>query len=111
MNDAVAQVIRSFKDSTGNYLWQPGLADGTPDRLLGRPVYRLNTMSNQLTATQKIIVFGDLSYYWIVDFGQETLKRLEELYAATGQVGFRAYRRVDARVVLADALRVLRVKA
>lgn len=111
MNDAVAQVIRSFKDSTGNSLWQPGLAEGTPDRLLGRPVYRLNTMSNLLTAGQKIIVFGDLSYYWIVDFGQETLKRLEELYAATGQVGFRAYRRVDGQVVLADALRVLCVKA
>ncbi len=112
MNDAVAQAIRSFKDSTGNYLWQPGLAAGVPDRLLGRPVFRLNTMSSQIsTAGSKIVLFGDLSYYWIVDFGQETLKRLEELYAATGQVGFRAYRRMDARVMLADALRVLRVKA
>lgn len=112
MNDAVAQTIRGFKDSTGNYLWQPGLAEGTPDRLLGRPVYRLNTMSSQIsTPSSKIVLFGDLSYYWIVDFGQETLKRLEELYAATGQIGFRAYRRMDARVVLADALRVLRVKA
>ncbi|NJO07453.1 MAG: phage major capsid protein [Chloroflexaceae bacterium] len=112
VNDAIAQIIRTFKETTtGNYLWQPGLQSGTPDRLLGRPVYTLNTMDNAVTANKNILLFGDLSFYWIVDFGQEALKRLEELYAATGQVGFRAYRRMDARVMVGEAIQVLRVKA
>lgn len=113
MNDLVAKVVRTFKEATtGQYLWQPGLQAGQPDRLLGRPVYTLNTMdSGTTTAGQKILVFGDLSYYWIVDFGGEAMKRLDELYAATGQVGFRAYRRVDGRVMLGAAIQVLRVKA
>lgn len=111
MNDAIIQSIRKLKEATtGNYLWQPGLQAGQPDRLLGLPVYTLNTMDDTVADGKNIAVLADMSYYWIVDFGEQTMTRLNELYAATGQVGFRAYRRFDAHVMLPEAIRVLQVQ-
>ncbi len=57
------------------------------------------------------IIFGDLSYYWIGDRQGITFKRLNELYAGTGQVGFLATRRLDAKVVLKEAIQILQMKA
>lgn len=117
MNDLTAKVVRTFKESTtGNYLWQPGLQAGQPDRLLGRPVYTLNAMAGLTGATSqtagtKFLCFCDPMYFWIIDFGGESIKRLDELYASMGQVGFRAYRRVDSRIMLQEAIQVMKVKA
>lgn len=108
-NDAVIQIIRSLKETTNQYLWQPGLQAGQPDMLLGRPVYTLNTMTDSTASGSKCLVFGDLSYFWIVDFGAQAVRRLDELYAANGQVGFRAYRRVDSRVMLDEAVKILTI--
>lgn len=110
MNDATAKLIRKLKDSDGQYLWQPGLQAGQPDRLLGRPVYTNNTMATA-AVNAKTLLFGDLSYYWIADFAGLSMKRLEELYAANGQVGFRWYKRMDANVMLAEAIQVLQQAA
>jgi len=41
------------------------------------------------------IAFGDFSYYWIADRQGRSFQRLNELFAATGQVGFKATQRVD----------------
>ena len=41
------------------------------------------------------MAFGDYSYYWIADRQGRSFKRLNELYATTGQVGFLASERVD----------------
>ncbi len=111
MSDTLIKSVRKLKESgtDGQYLWQPGLQAGQPGTLLGRPVYTLNTMSSTIGADEKVIVFGDLSYFWIVDFGQESMVRLNELYAETGQVGFRMYRRFDSHVVLSEAIRVLQL--
>lgn len=117
MHDLTAKVVRTFKDATsGQYLWQPGLQAGTPDRLLGRPVYTLNVMdsltgSSGQTAGKKFLAFCDPAYFWIVDFGLESIRRLDELYASMGQVGFRAYRRVDSHIMLQEAIQVMKVKA
>jgi HK97 family phage major capsid protein len=105
MNDTTIKAIRKLKESTtGNYLWQPGLTAGQPDTIMGRPVYTLNTMPELGTADNKVIIFGDLAYYWIVDFGSESVRRLDELYSGNGQVGFRAYRRIGGNVMLDDAI-------
>jgi HK97 family phage major capsid protein len=105
MNDTTIKAIRKLKESTtGNYLWQPGLTAGQPDTIMGRPVYTLNTMPELGTASNKVIIFGDLAYYWIVDFGSESVRRLDELYSGNGQVGFRAYRRIGGNVMLDDAI-------
>ena len=51
-----------------------------------------------------------LKSYWISDREGRTFQRLNELYAATGQVGFRATQRVDGRLVLGEALKCLQMK-
>jgi HK97 family phage major capsid protein len=38
-------------------------------------------------------------------------KRLDELYAATGQVGFLGRERVDGKVILPEAIKVLEMKS
>jgi len=106
MNDAVMMAVRKLKDSTNQYLWQPGLAAGQPDRLLGRPVITNNNMAT-IAASAKTVLFGDFAYYWIFDRQDLTIARLNELYAANGQVGFRAFKRFDGHVMLSSAFRVL----
>jgi len=109
LNDSTIKAIRKLKDGNGQYLWQPGLKEGEPDKLLGYKVVTSAWMP-EIAAGAKPILFGDLSAYWISDREGRTFQRLNELYAATGQVGFRATQRVDGRLVLAEALKCMQIK-
>ena len=87
LNDSTIKAIRKLKDNQGQYLWQPSLTAGAPDLLLGKPV-RTSAYMPAIAADAKTVAFGDFSYYWIADRQGRSFKRLNELYAATGQVGF-----------------------
>ena len=110
LNDSTVKAIRKLKDGQGQYLWQPGLKEGQPDTLLN---YRLVTSPYmpEIGAGKKVILFGDFKSYWIADRQGRSFQRLNELFAVTGQVGFRATQRVDGRLVLAEAMKCLAVKA
>ena len=108
LNDSTVNALRLLKDKNGQYLWQPSLKEGTPDMLMGRPVYT-STAFPGIGAGQKAVAFGDLSYYWIGDREGITFRRLNELYAAKGQVGFLATKRVDAKLILPEAVKVLQL--
>ena len=82
----------------------------TPDTLLNRPVYTSSFMP-AIAASAKTILFGDLGYYWVADREGRSFKRLNELYAPTGQVGFLASERVDGKLILPEAVKVLAMKA
>ena len=110
LNDSTIKAVRKLKDSTGQYLWQPSLVAGTPDTLLGRPV-KTSAYMPVIAAGAKTIAFGDFSYYWIADRQGRSFKRLNELYAANGQVGFLGSQRVDGKLVLSEAVKVLAQKA
>ena len=110
MNDSTVKAIRKLKNGNGDYLWQPSVTAGTPDTLLNRPVYTSSYMP-AIAASNKVILFGDLGYYWVADREGRSFKRLNELYAATGQVGFQSSERVDGKLVLAEAVKVLAMKA
>ncbi len=110
MNDSTVKAVRKLKDANGQYLWQPSLSAGTPDTLMGRPVYTSAYMP-ALAAGAKGVLFGDLSYYWVADRQGRSFKRLGELYAPTGQVGFLATQRVDGRLILPEAVKILQQKA
>lgn len=97
VNDSTLKMIRKLKDGDNQYLWQTGLVAGAPDTLLGRPIYSSTAMP-AATAGLKSVVFGDLSGYTIADRTGRTIQRLNELYAVTGQVGFRAFGRCDGKV-------------
>jgi HK97 family phage major capsid protein len=110
MNDATVKAIRKLKDGIGQYLWQPSLQAGTPDTILNRPLYT-SAYVPAIASGAKSIVFGDFSYYWVADRQGRVFKRLNELYAATGQVGFVATQRVDGKLILPEAIKVLQQKA
>lgn len=110
MNDSTVKAIRKLKNGNGDYLWQPSLTAGTPDTILNRPVYTSGFMP-AIAASAKSILFGDLGYYWVADREGRSFKRLNELYATTGQVGFLASQRVDGKLILPEAVKVLAMKS
>ncbi|OPZ85954.1 MAG: Phage capsid family protein [Firmicutes bacterium ADurb.Bin419] len=110
MNDTTVKAIRKLKDGNGQYLWQPSIALGQPDTILNRPLKTSAYVPN-IEAGAKTIAFGDFSYFWVADRQGRSFKRLNELFATTGQVGFMATQRVDGKLVLSEAIKVLQQKA
>lgn len=99
----VVQQIRKFKDLFNQYIWQPGLSAGEPDRILNRPFYMSEYAPNTLTAGNYIGVCGDFTKYEIVDALDMEVQVLMELYALTNQVGYIARMETDGMPVLAEA--------
>ena len=110
MNDSTVKALRKLKNGAGDYIWQPSITSGTPDKILNCPVYTSGFVPAIASAT-KSIIFGDMDYYWIADREGRKFKRLNELYAPTGQVGFLASQRVDGKLILPEAVKVLQQKA
>ncbi|WKY46116.1 phage major capsid protein [Eubacteriaceae bacterium ES2] len=110
LNDATIKAIRKLKDGNGNYIWQPSITAGTPDTILNSPV-KTSSYVPTIAAGAKTVAFGDFSYYWVADRQGRSFKRLNELYATTGQVGFMATQRVDGKLILPEAIKVLKQKA
>lgn len=109
MADGTVKMLRKLVTGVSGdktYLWQPGLVNGEPDRLLGRPVY-VSEFAPAATTGLKPIVFGDPSYYYIGDRQQISMQRLNELYAGNGQVGFRQFKRTDGKMALSAAVRCM----
>lgn len=67
--------------------------------------------SSEAAAGSRPMLFGDFSYYWIADREYRSFKRLNELYAANGQIGFLASQRVDGMLMLKEAVQALEMKA
>ena len=109
LNDATVAAIRKLKDENGQYLWQPALHDGDHETLLGKRIYTSPFMP-ELQAGQKSVLFGDFTYYWIGDREGITFKRLNERFADSGQVGFLATKRLDGKLILPEAMKVLKMK-
>ena len=107
-NDSTLAVLRKLKDENGNYLWQPSLQNGEPDRILGYAI-RTSQFAPKLSAGKAALAFGDFSYYNIGDRGQRTLQVLKELFAGNGMVGYVMKERVDGLLVLPEAVQVLKV--
>lgn len=103
MNDKVLATVRTLKDSDGQYLWQQSLKDGEPEKLAGYPVYTSEY------APTGMIAFGDYSYYNIGDRGTRSFKKLTELFAGNDMVGFVAKERVDGKLVLPEAVQILKI--
>lgn len=105
--DAVRNIAK-LKDSTNQYLWEQSIRAGQPDTLLGFPVYMSEFVPNTFTTGLYVGILGDFSYYWIAESLEFRIQRLNELYAATNQVGFIGRREVDGMPALEEAF--VRVK-
>lgn len=105
MNDATLAQLRKLKDNNGAYIWQPSYQADEPDRILG---YAVRTSAY---APADAIAFGDYSYYNIGDRGSRSFKQLNELFAGNGMIGFVAKERVDGKLILPEAVQILKLKS
>ena len=94
--------IRKLKDGNGQYLWMAGLA-GTPDSILEVPYLMSEYAPSTFTTGLYVGIIGDFTHYWIAESLRMELQRLDELYAATNQVGFIGRMELDGMPVLAEA--------
>ena len=104
MNDKTLSSLRKLKDNNGAYIWQPSYQAGEPDRVLG---YEVHTSAY---APEDAIAFGDYKYYNIGDRGTRSFSELRELFAGNGMIGYVAKERVDGKLILPEAVQILKLK-
>ena len=107
-NETILLQLMKLKDKNDNYLWKPSLDIAKPDTLLGRPI-RTSSFMPGIAKGERVLLFGDLKHYWVADRQNRTFRRLNELYARTDQVGFLTTQRVDGRLILPEAVKVLKM--
>jgi len=105
-NDDTRKVLRKIRESTaaadrGMYLWEPRLTAGSPDMLLGYPVYINQDLGSFATAgsTTQPVLFGAFNYYMVRDVRGMFMLRLTERYADEGVFALQGYMRCDGRAV------------
>ncbi len=98
MNDDTALTLRLLKDEAGNPLW-----NHANDTILGKPVVISNDMPSE-EAGESPIVFGDFSYYWIIDRSPVSIQTLKEKFVTLNQIGYLALEFLDGRLIRRDAL-------
>ena len=97
--------IRMLKDATsGQYLWNPALLTGTTDTLLGCPIYQSSYMPAVGKGT-KSIIFGNFSYYQIVD--RIGIRILRDPFTSKPYIRFYTTKRVGGDVINTDAFKGL----
>lgn len=98
MHDLTLAKVRKLKDAENRYLWQPGLAGGAPDTILGNR-YVVNNSMAQMAANAKSILFGDFRKMIIRDVQNPIIVRAAERYIELGQVAFFLFSRHDSRLI------------
>ena len=105
MNSTTLAAIRTIKDATGRYIWQPALSADAPETILGRPVEEIYDMDSAGAGTSPI-VFGDIATaYRIID--RASLSILVDPYsqAASGLTRIYSTRRVGGGVIQPAAIK------
>lgn len=109
LNGSSLASIRKIKDGNGLYIWQPALAAGQPETILGRPVVEAVDMPD-VSGNAFPVMFGDFaSAFRIYDRISLSLLRDPYSQATSGLTRFHARRRVGARVVRPEAIRKLKI--
>lgn len=101
--------VRLLKDTTGQYLWQPGLVPGNPNSILGAPYTEFPDMPDEAAGTYPI-AFGDWQRAYVLT-ERVDLQVMRDPYSVAGQVKFTARRRFGGQVVLGEAIRLLKCSA
>jgi HK97 family phage major capsid protein len=109
MNRKTESVVRKFKDSTDNYIWQPGTSVGQPATLLGYPVAEAEDMPD-IAANSYSIAFGDFARgYLVVD--RVGIRVLRDPYSAKPYILFYTTKRVGGGVQNFEAIKLMKFAA
>lgn len=107
MNRASAQSVRLLKDTTNQYIWNPGLAAGTPDTLMGVPVMLASDMPVPAAASLSVAVGDFKRAYQIVD--RTGVRILRDPYTEKPFVKFYSTKRTGGQVINFEALKLLKL--
>lgn len=102
-NDDTALALRLLKDSAGNPLWNQA-----HDTILGKPVVISYDMPSAANGKMPV-VFGDFSYYWIIDRSPVHIQTLKEKFVTLDQSGYLATELLDGKLIRRDALKALKI--
>lgn len=106
MNSNTLAAVRKFKDTTGQYIWQPSVQAGQPSLLLGYPVVTCEDMPSVGTNTYPV-AFGDfMEGYTIVD--RRGIYTIKDIYTTPGKVIFNTSKRVGGDVTNYEAIKLLK---
>jgi HK97 family phage major capsid protein len=109
MNSNTIATVRKFKDSTGDFIWKPGLLEGQSSTLLGYPIVEVDAMPD-IGANSLSIGFGQFrSAYVVAERGETAV--LRDPYSNKPFVQFYATRRVGGALVNSEALKLMRFSA
>lgn len=93
MNDSTLAAVRKLKDGNGNYLWQMGnYQAGIPQNILGYNVV-VNQAMDSLAAAKKVMLFGDMSKFYVRKVGAPSIYVARERFAP--DYGILGYIRFD----------------
>ena len=109
LNSATLASVRKLKDSTGAFLWQPGLLETQPDRLLGYPVVEAADMPD-IAAGAFPIAFGNFTNGYLIA-ERKTTTILRDPFTNKPFVNFYATKRIGGQVLDSDAIKLLKISA
>lgn len=109
MNSATLASIRKFRTSDGAFLWQPGLAEGRPDTLLGYPVVEAEDMPD-IAANSLSIAFGNFQKGYVIAERSET-SILRDPFCNKPFVHFYAVKRIGGAVANSEAIKLMKFAA
>lgn len=98
-HDGILLSLRLLKDGDGNYIWKPGMSEGQPDMLFGKPFIVNQHMQSSIATGTKTLLFGDFSHYVIREVRTLRVRRLVERFADADQEGFIGFLRYDGRIL------------
>jgi HK97 family phage major capsid protein len=107
MRDETAGKIRNLVNTSGDFLWQPSVQAGQPDRLLG---FEVITDPNVVATgtNQNSVAFGDFSGFYIRDVGGVRLESSSDFAFSQDLVTWRAVLRTDSDLIDANAIKLYR---
>lgn len=97
------KIIAKLKDSQNQYLWQPGLQAGQPDRLLNLPVDESEKVPNTFTANNYVGLLANWRFYEIADALDMEIQVADQLYAMTNQIAYIGRLKTDGMPTLEEA--------
>lgn len=97
-HDLIVQALRLLNDTQNRPLWQSGLQDAIPDRLLGQGIITNNYMASTIATTNITMLYGDFRYYKAREVGNIMLSKLVERFIERLQTGYMAYQAFDSRL-------------
>jgi HK97 family phage major capsid protein len=107
MNSATLAQVRKLKAADGSFLWQPGLMEGQPNRLLGYPVVEAEDMPD-IAAGAFPIAFGNFRNGYLIAERSAT-SILRDPFTNKPFVHFYATKRIGGQVLDSEAIKLLRI--